>query len=235
MQQPRSASRGRAQPAGKVRSRAAAGGVSRAESVYARLLQDINSGELRAGDRVREMEIAESLGVSRTPVREALHRLESEGIITKSDHGLIVPLMDDSQIEALYFVREVLEGAAAGLASRHASDAQIQVLEQMLAEAATLPEEDSAQHAELNKDFHAAIYRAANNRYMLKSLQSTQDAIQRLGTTFAWPGRAPKAWREHRAIVRAIARRDPAAAEESARVHMREALRCRMLLLHKRG
>ena len=233
MQQPRSASRGRAQPAGKVRARG--GGVSRAESVYARLLQDINSGELRAGDRVREMESAESLGVSRTPVREALHRLESEGIIAKSEHGLIVPLMDDSQIEALYFVREVLEGAAAGLASRHASDAQIQVLEQMLADAAAVPEEDSAQHAELNKDFHDAIYRAANNRYMLKSLQSTQDAIQRLGTTFAWPGRTPKAWREHRAIVRAIARRDPGAAEESARLHMRESLRCRMLMLHKRG
>ena len=235
MQQPRFAKRGRQRPAGKVRSRAAGSGVSRAESVYARLLQDINTGQLRAGERVRELEIAELLGVSRTPVREALHRLESEGIIAKSDHGLIVPLMDDSQIEALYFVREILEGAAAGLASRHASDAQIQVLEQLLADAAAVPDEDFEQHAELNKHFHAAIYRAANNRYMLKSLQSTQDAIQRLGTTFAWPGRPPKALREHRAIVRAIARRDPAAAEESARVHMREALRCRMLLLHKRS
>jgi DNA-binding FadR family transcriptional regulator len=62
-----------------------------------------------------------------------------------------------------------------------------------------------------------------------------QDAIQRLqATTFSWPGRPAKALREHRAILRAIGQRDPAAAEEAARVHMREALRYRMLLLHKR-
>ena len=90
--------------------------VSRADSVYSRLLQAINRGELTPGQRVRELEIAQWLGVSRTPVREALHRLESEDVIAKSEHGLIVPLMDDTQIEALYFMREVLEGAAAALA-----------------------------------------------------------------------------------------------------------------------
>jgi len=223
-------------PARKIQLRAATSGASRAESVYARLLQAINSGELSPGERVRELEIANWLSVSRTPVREALHRLESEEIIIKSDRGLIVPIMDDSQIEALYFMREVLEGAAAALASRHASDAQIQLLEQLLVDAAAVPEEDSARHAEMNKQFHSAIYRAANNRYMLKSLRSMQDAIQRLQTTtFSWPGRPAKALREHRTILRAIAQRDPIAAEEAARAHMREALRYRMFIQHRRG
>lgn len=210
--------------------------VSRADSVYSRLLQAINRGELTPGQRVRELEIAQWLGVSRTPVREALHRLESEDVIAKSEHGLIVPLMDDTQIEALYFMREVLEGAAAALAARHASDAQIEVLERLLDDEAALPESDSAMHAEINKQFHAAIYRAAHNRYVLRSLQSMQDAIQRLQTTtFSWPGRPAKALREHRAIMRAITKRDPGAAEQAARAHMREALRYRMLLRHKRS
>ena len=124
----------------------------------------------------------------------------------------------------------------AALAARHASDAQIEVLERLLDDEAALPESDSAMHAEINKQFHAAIYRAAHNRYVLRSLQSMQDAIQRLQTTtFSWPGRPAKALREHRAIMRAITKRDPGAAEQAARAHMREALRYRMLLRHKRS
>ena len=143
---------------------------------------------------------------------------------------------EEFAVEALYFMREVLEGAAAALAARHASDAQIEVLERLLDDEAALPESDSAMHAEINKQFHAAIYRAAHNRYVLRSLQSMQDAIQRLQTTtFSWPGRPAKALREHRAIMRAITKRDPGAAEQAARAHMREALRYRMLLRHKRS
>lgn len=208
--------------------------LSRADAVYARLLQAINSGELPPGARVREVDIAGWLGVSRTPVREALHRLESEEIVAKSDRGLIVPLVNDEQIGELYAMREVLEGAAAALASRYATDSQLQVLERLLADSASTDDADSARHAELNKQFHAAIYRAANNRYLLKSLRSLQDSIARLQTTtFAWPGRPKRALREHRAILRAIAKHDPAAAESAARLHIREALRYRMMLIHQ--
>lgn len=207
---------------------------SRAESVYLRLLEAINEGSLRPGERLREVEIAGWLNVSRTPVREALHRLESEEIIVKSEHGLIVPLMDDAQILQLYAMREVLEGAAAALAAQHASAVQIQLLGKIIDDETAAEDADAQYHAFLNKQFHAAIYHAANNKYLLKSLKSLQDAIGRLqATTFSWPGRPKLAIREHRGILRAIAKRDAAAAESLARAHIREALRYRMLLIHQ--
>lgn len=207
-------------------------GGSLAEGVYARLLDAINKGEIRPGEALREVELASHLGVSRTPIREALQRLESEEILIKRDRSLIVPLIDEKQILELYAMREALEGAAAALAARSASEVEIELLAQILSEEATLPETASDLHAQANKNFHAAIYRAANNRYLLKTLNTLQDAISRLNTTtFAYPGRPKRAIREHRLIHRAIADRDPIAAEQTARQHIREALRYRMMLI----
>jgi len=206
---------------------------SLADTVYSRLLEEINSGGIRPGDLVREVEVASRLGVSRTPVREALHRLLSEEVLVKKERSLAVPTVDDKQIFELYAMREVLEGAAAAWAARSASEAEIALLSRLLADQAALPDDAAAQHAAVNKEFHAAIYRAANNRYLIRSLQSLQDAIGRLGaTTLAWPGRSKHAVREHRQILRAITKRDPKAAETVARQHIREALRYRMLVIH---
>jgi DNA-binding GntR family transcriptional regulator len=178
--------------------------------------------------------LSERFGVSRTPVREALHRLEVEEALVKRDRGLIVPLVDDKQILELYAMREVLEGAAAGLAARSASENEIFGIGQILSlatEANSIPPERQTM---INAEFHSAIYRAANNRYLCKSLYHLRDAVGRLQkSTFSVPGRAKTALREHRAIHRAIAKHDAEAAEAAARHHIREALRCRMLLLHQ--
>lgn len=208
-------------------------GGSLAEGVYTRLLDAINKGELRPGDALREVDLASRLGVSRTPIREALQRLESEEVLVKRDRSLIVPLVDEKQILELYAMREALEGAAAALAARSATEVEVEVLAQILSEESALQDNASDVHAAVNKSFHAAIYRAANNRYLLKSLNALQDAITRLNaTTFAYPGRPKRAIREHRLIYRAIADRDPAAAEQVARQHIREALRYRMMLIN---
>jgi DNA-binding GntR family transcriptional regulator len=208
-------------------------GTRLADAVYSQILQSINLGETRPGDSLREIELAERLGVSRTPIREALQRLESEEILVKKDRSLTVPLLDEKQILELYAMREVLEGAAAGLAARSASEPEIEFLGQIMNDQAVLPDDDPEKHASLNKTFHAAIYRAANNRYLLKSLNTMQDAIARLGsTTFTVAGRPRRAIREHRLIYKAIADRDVAAAEDAARRHIREALRHRMMLIH---
>ena len=130
-------------------------------------------------------------------------------------------------------MREALEAAAAGLAARSASDAEVQMLAQILNEEASISDNASVLHAAANKNFHAAIYRAANNRYLVKSLNALQDAITRLSvTTFSYPGRAKRAVREHRLIYRAIADRNSPAAEQAARQHIQEALRYRIKLIN---
>jgi DNA-binding GntR family transcriptional regulator len=205
-----------------LRARASMSGTSLADAVRDAIVAAIDSGQYRAGDQLREIELAAALGVSRTPVREALHRLEVEGLLVKRDRGLMVPLVDDRQILELYAMRE-------------ASDSEIIGIGQILALSAEAEAGTPERQSSLNGEYHSAIARAANNRYLCKSLFHLRDAVTRLnGTTFALPGRSKSALREHRAIYRAIQRHDPEAAEAAARLHIREALRCRMTLLHLR-
>ena len=101
---------------------------------YERLLNAIDSGELAPGSRLLEAQLAERLGVSRTPVREALRRLEAQGLVTHEPHrGVVVAELDYDQLGELYAVREVLEGTAARLAARHASPEEVEVLREMVA------------------------------------------------------------------------------------------------------
>lgn len=208
---------------------------SRADTVYENLLEAINTGRLSPGARLRENEIALWLDVSRTPVREALRRLESEDIITRNERGLVVSQLDERQIHELYAIREVLEGAAAAAAAQNASPTEIEVLRLILAESANADMADYARHAELNREFHAAIYRAAANRYLLKSLRSLHDAMSRLSvTTFSWPHRPEEAYEEHKQILAAIEGKDAEGAEKASRHHIRQALRYRLKIIYTR-
>jgi len=103
--------------------------ASRADQVQQQILKSIRSGQYRPGDRIRETEVAKALGVSRTPVREALRRLESDGLLSfESWRGVVVSRLDRQQVSELYAMREVLEGAAARMAARHIDDAGIELL-----------------------------------------------------------------------------------------------------------
>ncbi len=208
-------------------------GVSLAERVYADLKTALHSARFEPGERLREEAVAEWLKVSRTPVREALRRLQSENLVVSTEHGLAVPQLSQNQIFELYAIREVLEGAAAALAARHASPAEIEFLKQILEDQAAA-KNDEARLLSTNKELHGCIYRAANNRYLVRTLQSLQDELAQLrGTTFAWPHRPPDALKEHTAIVRAIERHDPEAAEKAARHHVSAALRIRLQIMRR--
>jgi DNA-binding FadR family transcriptional regulator len=127
-------------------------------------------------------------------------------------------------------MREALEGAAASLAARHASPREVAILKDMVAAEARLAR-DPETRAQHNLAFHRAIYVAAHNRFLVKSLHALHDAIALLGpTTFAAPGRPDKAQREHARIVEAIAAQDAEQAEAEARAHVRAArgIRARM-------
>jgi len=206
--------------------------ASRAELVYRALRAAIHEGEMAAGERLRETDIAEKLGVSRTPVREALQRLTAEGLLSVTvGRGVIVTEFDKQQVLELYALREVLEGAAAAFAAERASETDIETLRQLIEEEA-IGDDEGRSLAASNRAFHAALCEAAHNRYLTTAINALADSIDLLrGTTIAAPGRRATAQAEHRAIVDAIERRDPATAERIARDHIREARRIRLRML----
>lgn len=205
---------------------------SRGEEAYQKMLEGIQSGTLKPGMRLRETELAEWLGSSRTPVREALNRLQTEGLVVQEPRrGMIIAELDYSMVSELYFMRELLEGAAARLAARHASDVEIAMLRD-IADRDKTSGDDPVKLAKNNRLFHETLYRAAHNRYLLKTLSMLRESMALLGqTTLSLPGRSSTAFAEHDALVAAIERHDAAAAEEASRAHIRAAHRARMKLM----
>lgn len=208
------------------------GRLSRAEAVHRALLEALRAGVYRPGDRLREEDVAARLGVSRTPVREALGRLAEKKLLEPAGgRGLVVRSLTSAEVLELYAMREILEGAAAALAARHRAEAEIDALTELQRRLSIL-DRPPAELARLNALFHAAVVRAARNRYLRQALSELQDAIALLGpTTLGLAGRAEEAHREHETVVAAIWRGDPKAAEEAARSHTRAALRARLTLL----
>lgn len=205
---------------------------SRSELVYRRLREAIRQGELDPGQRVMELEVAQWLKVSRTPVRDAIRRLESEDMLRhEARGGLVVATLDRQSVMELYVMREVLESTAARLCARHASDLELQELADLVKREHEL-QGDYEALALHNRRFHEAIHRGAHNRYLEKSLSAVNDSMWLLGKSqMLLPHRAQIALNEHIEILRAIERRDPDAAETIAHKHVRAAQRERLKLL----
>lgn len=207
-----------------------------ADYAYARLKGGILDGYLQPGARLREAELASLLGISRTPLRQALARLELEGLLEVLPRaGLVVSSLDDQAVLELYNTREVLEGAAAAMAAEKATQVDIERLASMLEEEQPIPT-DPSELRRLNRSFHDALYDASHNRFLIKSLHGLHDALALLGpTTLTAPGRPQVAHEEHRSIVEAIARGDGAAAEAAARAHVRNGLPLRRRMRMKQA
>ncbi len=206
-------------------------GQSSGAEAYELLLSDIEEGRLAPGTRLRELALAARLGLSRTPVREALKRLELQGIVVhEPHHGAVVAALDYGRTTELYLMREVLEGTAARLAAQHATDVEIDVLQRMVERDRGLAG-DAAMLARSNRQFHRQIRDTARNRFLGQALEALRLSLALLaGTTLGEPGRAAAAMDEHAAIVARIARRDPDGAEHAAREHIRHAFSVRIRL-----
>ncbi len=176
-----------------------------------------------------EIEVADWLKVSRTPVRDAIRRLEAEGMLEHAPrNGLVVASLDRQAVMELYAMREVLEGTAARLCARHASDMEVLDLLELI-ERERQMQGDFEALARHNLRFHEAIRRGAHNRYLVKSLSAVNDSMVLLGRPLMLlPHRAQAALAEHEGIAQAIQRRDPEAAEAAARQHVRAAQRERL-------
>jgi DNA-binding GntR family transcriptional regulator len=179
-----------------------AGSASLGTEAYRRLQDAIARGELKSGARLLESELAAWLGTSRTPIREALSRLESDGLVVRDRHrGMIVVELDEQSVSELYVMREVLEGTAAALAVRHASDEHVATLRQIAARDRTFGD-DAQRLASNHRIFHETLYRCAHNRFLLRTLNSLRESMSLLGqTTLSLPGRSKTALDEHEAIV----------------------------------
>ena len=210
------------------------GDVPQGQIAYRRLLDEVRRGLLPPGTRLRETELADRLGLSRTPVREAIRLLESDGLVVHLPRqGATIRSLDYAEVMELYEMRAVLEGTAARMAARAASDLEIAELVALNDDLAAAT--DPAQAHDLNRQFHLTLLDAAKNRYLVKSMNALQKTLMILGrTTLSETDRARDAVAEHARILTALQSRDGAAAEAEMRTHIEAAHRVRLRTLRGR-
>jgi DNA-binding GntR family transcriptional regulator len=195
--------------------------------VFEEVRQAIIDLRLVPGTPLREAAMAGQLGVSKTPVREALARLEQEGLVeTTSFKGAVVSGYSPQDLREIYELRELLEGAAARAAATAASEATLARFAALVAESRTLwAEGDLEGLAALLGAFDLVIYEQVTNERIRALIDNLKAHLARIGRlTEEIPGRVTASVEEHAAIVDAIAARDPDEAERSMRVHIRSVL-----------
>ena len=195
---------------------------------YVLILEAIDVGIYKPGSRLVESELAERFGVSRTPIREALQRLETQSLLTRDGRSLIVASLDHNQMAELYVVRTELEGLAARLAAQHASEEEIEVLQQMVsADGAWIS--DAVALSRSNKSFHKQLHLASHNRFLVQQLDLVYRSMALLATTsLAVEGRGSVALEEHQAIVTAISERNEEIAYQAVKQHLSQAFVTRL-------
>jgi DNA-binding GntR family transcriptional regulator len=199
------------------------------EEVAERLRQRIFSRELEPGSWIDELKIADELGISRTPLREALKVLAAEGLITmKVRRGAYVTEVSDKDLTDVYHLLSLLESDAVAVVAQRASDEQLQQLQalhQELEAAARDPERQRARFFELNERFHMAVLDIANNRWrdqMVSDLRKVMK-LNRHNSLFK-AGRLQESLQEHSALMNALLARDPELAAQRMREHFRNGL-----------
>ncbi|MEO0937218.1 MAG: GntR family transcriptional regulator [Pseudomonadota bacterium] len=195
---------------------------------YGMILEAIDVGVFRPGDRLVESDLAERFGVSRTPVREALQRLETQSLLTRDGRSLIVASLDHNQMAELYVVRRELEGLAAALAAQHATTEEKRILRNMV-EADNALVDDPPALARANRRFHKQIHLASHNRYLVQQLDLVYRTMALMATTsLSAQGRTKIAQSEHDAIVAGIEAGDAEAAGAALRDHISVAFMTRL-------
>jgi DNA-binding GntR family transcriptional regulator len=200
------------------------------KDAYALILEAIDLGTYKPGDRLVESDLADRFGVSRTPIREALQRLETQSLLTRDGRSLIVSSLDHNQLAELYVVRAELEGLAASLAARHATDEEVKVLRDMVEGDNRLLGDPEAM-AKANRRFHKQIHLASHNRFLVQQLDLVHRSMALMAiTSLAAEGRDKDALDEHNAIVTAIENRDAENAAKALKAHISKAFVTRLKL-----
>ncbi|MBR1391289.1 MAG: GntR family transcriptional regulator [Lachnospiraceae bacterium] len=195
--------------------------------VFHRLREDILSGRYHANEELREKTIGDELGVSRTPVREALRQLELEGLVKIiPNKGAIVEGISVADIKDIYAIRAHLEGLCAGWAATRITEQQLAALEEnvFLVEFHEA-KGNYAQMLELDNRFHDLLYEASGSRMLSQELVNLHHYVERVRKiTLSMPERVIKSNNEHRQIVEALKQHDEDRAEKLANRHIRNAM-----------
>jgi DNA-binding GntR family transcriptional regulator len=201
-------------------------GSSLSKRVFNKLESDIINGIYKEGDSLNESRICEELGVSRTPVREAVRQLEHEGLVKiVPNKGALILGVSRKDIEDICAIRMLMEGLAARWAAENITDEEIDELKELieLSEYYTNSEKIPKAHMTDN-EFHEKIYKATKSKSLQFMLRTFHHYTQKArGISLKTPGRAAKVLEEHKAILNAIISRDPQKAEKVMNQHIKNA------------
>ena len=193
------------------------------EVVSDALRQAIQDGVLKPGERLMEIPLAEELGVSRTPIREAIRKLELDGFVVMIPRRVAylsnITLKDITQV---FEIRSALEELAAGLAAERITTEELENLERMLVEINEYMEsKDMDKVVAADIEFHEVLYKASRNERLAEIVNNLREQTFRFrSVSMKQPGRLAKTWEEHRQLVEAISSHNAAQARKIARVHM---------------
>lgn len=197
------------------------------EQVTETLEAEILTGKLAAGASLTEQSLSVRLGVSRTPIRAALHTLAEEGLINLiPNKGAVVVGVTREDLIDIYRIRMRLEGLASALAAQRISPEELATLHESVELAEFYISKNDAEHLkELDTQFHAIIYRASGNRMLNKTLSELHRNITSYRKmSLAVPGRLERSVGEHREILAAIEERDAERADRLTSAHVEAAL-----------
>jgi DNA-binding GntR family transcriptional regulator len=209
-------------------------GVSRAESAYRAIRDAILSGKLSIAEHLPEELIAQQLNMSRTPVREALGRLHTEGLVREAKpRGYVVSAVTATDVFHVYAVRQELEGFCLRLAAARVTAHQLfqlSTIQDRMERAIDKPETFSR----LNREFHEIIVNAADNPVLAKIMDDLMAVVERFPVSaYRLEGRAAQALIEHQTILDALSCHDPQAAEVTIREHLTLGLEARLAALRQ--
>jgi DNA-binding GntR family transcriptional regulator len=195
-----------------------------ANAVADHLREEILTGALRPGERIRQEAIAHAMGTSRIPVREALSRLQNEGLVTLTSHvGARVAELDIAELDEIYRIRERLEPLAIGESAPRLTDPQLDTLVGYIEEMEACADvEDPSRWVDLDRRFHLTTYVGCRMPRLIDMIEGLWNATQQYRRAYTrLPERFALAHQEHRLILEALRRRDGENAELLSLLHIR--------------
>lgn len=200
--------------------------VSLADQVFERLESDIISGKYKRGQILTELGLTEDLGVSRTPIREALQRLEQELLIKNQSKGILVLGVTEKDLYDIYSIRLRVEGLAAAEAARYHDDDGLKALEEALSlQEFYLGRNDADNIQSVDNRFHEAVYDMCGSTILSATLLPLHRKVQKYRKiSFQSYSRAGTSYEEHKRIYEAIKAGDAETAEREMTEHVRNAM-----------